>query len=362
MMADESDVIGQAGTEPVRATTFPEDGGRDQAPWVRTYWWLVLTIAIVGVLGAWIATTSPSPYPAGLPGTAFEPVQLRNMPPQAAGIVYGPGSGALEYAHPGGMVVAGRDNYRDSAFKKVSAAGGTVLIYLDPVIDNPWGRYHTMLMRQSICGPAIRLWPGSPKANRWGYLSDFRVGSILQRKLPCVLEKMVSENPQMGGWFADDVGSRSWYPGIDWETWGSANRRAYRAGAIELTETFRKVADRHGLVFLVNGTWGAGSLASHGGGYPDMMQAGNALADGGFVENHDGELHYFGPYGCSAQWAAESPVTRGKAFNFAITSTHAGFVEFRNSRCYSFVNEQGDYSSAPAWGRPHRTGLPTRVR
>ncbi len=84
-MADESDVIGHADTEPVRATTFPEDGGRDQPPWVRTYWWLVLTIAIVGVLGAWIATTSPSPYPAGLPGTAFEPVQTPQHAPSGGG-------------------------------------------------------------------------------------------------------------------------------------------------------------------------------------------------------------------------------------------------------------------------------------
>ena len=92
------------------------------------------------------------------------------------------------------------------------------------------------------------------------------------------------------------------------------------------------------------------------------MLAGNALADGGFVEHHDGEIRYFGPYGCSTQWAAESPVTKGKAFNFAVTSTHAGFIEFRRSRCYSFVNEQADYSSARAWGKPHRTGLPTGVR
>ena len=222
-MADESD-SGHADTEPVRATTFPGGGGRDRPSWVRTYWWLVLAIAIVGVLGAWIATPSPSPYTAGLPDTAFEPVQIRNMPPQAAGIIYGPASEALEYAHPGGMVVAGRDNYSDPAFKKVSAAGGTVLIYLDPVINNPWGRYHTMLMQQSKCGPVVRRWPGLSKANRWGHLNDFRVGSVLQRKLPCVLETMVSENPQMGGWFADDVGSRSWYPGVDWQIWGAANR------------------------------------------------------------------------------------------------------------------------------------------
>src|SRR5689334_15297578 len=117
-MADEPEGSGRAGTEPVRGAspTLAEDSGRSRRPRVRTYWWLVLTIAIVGVLGAWIATPSQSPYYAGLPDTGFEPVQLRNMPPQAAGLVYGPGSGALEYAHPGGMVVAGRDNYSDPAF------------------------------------------------------------------------------------------------------------------------------------------------------------------------------------------------------------------------------------------------------
>ena len=361
-MADESEASGHADTGRVGTTTSPKDGGGGKPPWVRNYWWLFLTIAIVGVSGAWIATPSPRPYLAALPGAASEPVQIRNMPPQAAGVIYGPGSGALEYTHPGGMVVAGRDNYNDPAFKKVSAAGGTVLIYLDPVIDNPWGKYHRMLMRQSACGSATTRWPGVPRANEWGYLNDFRVGSPLQRKLPCVLEKMVKENPQMGGWFADDVGSRSWYPGIDWEGWGAANQRAYRAGAIELTRTFRKVANEHGLVFLVNGTWGAGSLAAHGGGYPDMMQPGNALADGGFVEHHDGQIEYFGPYGCSEQWAAESPVTKGKAVNFAVTTTHAGFVEFKKSNCYSFVNKQPDYAFADTWGQPHATGLPTEVR
>ena len=62
---------------------------------------------------------------------------IKNLPAQAAGIFYGSASGAMAYAHPGGLVVAGRDNYQDQAFKDVSAAGGTVLIYLDAVIDNP---------------------------------------------------------------------------------------------------------------------------------------------------------------------------------------------------------------------------------
>ena len=227
-------------------------------------------------------------------------------------MIYGSAAGAEPYARPGGLVVASRNNYQGQGFKDVSAAGGSVLIYLDPMIDNAHGRYHDMLINQSVCGPATSRWPGSPKANSWGYLNDFRVGSVLQQKLPCVLEKMVAENPHMAGWFADDLGSRSWFSGFDWGSWGSANQQAYRSGAIALTETFRNVANRHGLIFLVNGTWTAGSVASNGGGYPDASKSGNALADGGFVEHHDGKIGHFGPYGCSPQWAAQSPVTKGR--------------------------------------------------
>jgi hypothetical protein len=236
-----------------------------------------------------------------------------------------------------------------------------VLIYLDAVINNAHGRYHAMLINQSACGPATTLWPGSPKANSYGYVNDFRVGSVLQQKLPCVLEKMVAENPHMAGWFADDLGSRSWFPGFSWDSFGAANQQAYREGAIALTQTFRDVANRHGLIFMVNGTWSGGSLASSGGGYPDASKSGNALADGGFVEHHDGEIGYFGPYGCSSQWAAQSPVTRGKAVNYAVTNTSAGKTEYVNSDCYAYVNQQTDYGSAAPWGSFHPTGLPSRV-
>ena len=109
------------------------------------------------------------------------------------------------------------------------------------VIDNPRGRYHEMLINASECGPATSRWPGNYRANSWGYLNDFRVGSVLQRKLECVLEKMVAENPHMAGWFADDLGSRSWFPDFDWASF--PDKAAYRAGAIALTKTFRKVAD-----------------------------------------------------------------------------------------------------------------------
>ncbi|GAB3299754.1 hypothetical protein GCM10027451_01490 [Geodermatophilus aquaeductus] len=279
------------------------------------------------------------------------------LPVQAAGIFYGSSSGAEAYAHPGGLVVAGRDNYADEAFRDVSAGGGTVLVYLDAVIDDPHGRYHELLNQDSACGPATARWPGDHPAQTGTRLNDFRVGSVLQAKFRCVLETMVAENPHMAGWFADDLGSRAWFPELDWEDF--PDKEAYREGAIALTRTLRAVADEHGLVFIVNGTW----TARDGGGYPDPAKSGNALADGGFVEHHDGEIDFFGPYGCSSQWAAQSPVTGGRAINYAVTDTAAGRDEYVESGCYAYVNRQpaAEYEGVAPWGSFHPNGLPSRV-
>jgi hypothetical protein len=85
------------------------------------------------------------------------------------------------------------------------------------------------------------------------------------------LEKVVAENPHMAGWLADDLGSRYWFPDLDCASF--PDKAAYRAGAIALTKTFRKVANRHHLIFLVNGTWTGGSLTSAGGGYPNQAKS-----------------------------------------------------------------------------------------
>jgi hypothetical protein len=305
---------------------------------------LVLTLVSVAAAAFLLLLGAAAPTPSVI-----------NLPPQAGGIFYGSPSAAVAYGRPGGLVVAGRDNYGHRAFREVSAGGGSVLMYIDAVIDNPTGRYHRLLDDASVCGPAISRWPGNYWANSYGYLTDFRVGSVLQGKFRCVLEKMVAENRHMAGWFADDLGSRSWFPGFDWN--GFPDKAAYRAGAVALTETLRSVADEYGLIFIVNGTWSA----NDGGGYPDLAQSGNALADGGFAEHHDGEIDFFGPYGCSPQWASLSPVTKGKAINFAVTNTAAGRDEYVASGCYAYVNHQPDYEGVPPWGEFHPSGLPTRV-
>jgi hypothetical protein len=323
-------------------------------------------------------TAIPTPVPTVIPTITPIPTSVQNtpiptptttasslinLPAQSAAVMYyGDTTRGVAYEHPGALVVTGRGNYQDPTFKAISASGGTVLMYLDTLINAVDGRYDGLLINSSACGPAVPLWPGNPVANSYGSLNDFRVGGIEQQKLQCVLETMVSENPHMAGFFADDLGSRSWYPDFNWDTWGTSNQQAYRDGAIALLQTFRQVADEHHLIVIVNGTWGAGTLASSGGGYPDMNQSGASLADGGMVEHHSSsELSYWQAYACSKQWATASSVTHGVAFNWAIESTASDITAFANTNCFAYVNNQTDYSYAPPWGPFHYTGLPSHV-
>jgi hypothetical protein len=288
---------------------------------------------------------------------------LNNRPTQSAAIGWnGSNNTFLQYAYPGGLVCVGRDNFNAQVFKNVSAAGGTVLIYLDTVIDNPYGRYHQKLHLASEFGAATQRWPGNFKANQYGYLVDFRVGSILQQKLEPVLELMVRENPHMGGFFADDLGSRSWFAGVPWDQGSTAEQQSYRDGAIASCRTFRRVCDRHGLVFIVNGTWGAGSLSAAGGGFPDLAQHGCALADGGFVENHPAsEINYWRAYSTSAQWATQSQYTKGTEFNWSHNDPNRpGWQTYRDSGAFAF-SSSSDRTNAPTPYNKHATGLPSKV-
>jgi hypothetical protein len=287
---------------------------------------------------------------------------VTNLPGQPALTAYGSSSAAIPFAKQGALIIAGRENYADQPMKNASAAGATVLVYFDAVIDNPYGRYHDMLNKQSVCGAATSRWPGNYQANTWGYLNDFRVGSVLQSKTKCVLEKMVAENPHIGGFFADDLGSRSWFPGFNWNTWGTTNQQAYRDGAIALAQTLHEVAGKHGLMVMVNGTWSAGSLASNGGGYPTMSTHGLSLADGGYIEHHEtSELAYWTAYS-QGQWAtAQGSVGQGKPFMYVQANDAATRDSYNRAGVFAFLSAQQDYDTATVWGAFHATGLPSRV-
>lgn len=306
-------------------------------------------------------TSTPTSSPTSLPPSPPTSTTITNLPGQPGITAYGSSSAVNPFAHPGALIIAGRDNYADQPMKNASAAGATVLIYLDAIIDNPYGRYHDMLVKSSVCGPATSRWPGGPNANSWGNLQDFRVGSVVQSKLRCVLETMVAENPHMAGFFADDLGSRSWYPGFSWDSWGTTNQQAYRNGAIALAQTFHDVAVEHGLMLMVNGTWTAGSLASSGGGYPDASSHGLSLADGGYIEHHStSELAYWIAYS-KGQWGtATGNVSEGKPFMYVQASDDTTRNVYSNAGVAAFLSSQRDYDTASVWGSFHPTGLPTR--
>jgi hypothetical protein len=180
-------------------------------------------------------------------------------------------------------------------------------------------------------------------------------------KLEGVLELMVAENPHMGGWFADDLGTRSYFSGLDWDALPTETRQEYRDRAIALAQIFRRVADRHGLMFLVNGSWMGGPLETSGGGYPEMMQDGCALADGGVLELHVPDAFHVN-YSSSPQWASWSATTQGTSFQYVIAPSDDIRDAWIESGSCAFVSTQTEYGQVPVPYSPlHPTGLPSGV-
>lgn len=296
---------------------------------------------------------------------------ITNLPGQPAITDYQPpsgnGSNAVPYEHQGALIVAGQSQLASQPMKDASAAGATVMGYLDPMVIQPnSGTYGDMLWQSSACGPAVPQW-GSYNTGTGYNLADFRTtadggNGIEQSKLQCVLEKMVSDNPWIGGMFADDLGSMSWYPGIPWGSFGSANQQAWRDGAIALAQTFHNVAVEHTLAFMVNGTWEAGTLASNGGGYPTLTTHGLSLADGGYIEHHAAsEVSFWTAY-AQGQWGtATGDVSQGHPFMYVQAPDQATMNTYNNAGVFSFLSYQTDYSQpAPVWGSFHATGLPSQ--
>lgn len=186
------------------------------------------------------------------------------------------------YAQPGALVTVGRTNYNDNYVKDLAAGGATVILYLDPIIDASWGRYHDLLINESILGPAVAKWPGNPQANEWGYLNDFRPGQPIHTKWALLLELVATELPHISGIMIDDLGTRSWYPGFSWANFSSQHKQDYRNGAIQFAQAARNIADQVDWFLIANGVW----TANDGGGYPDPTKNGCSILDGGVWENH----------------------------------------------------------------------------
>jgi len=293
------------------------------------------------------------------PATLFSGVTTQ--PTQSAAVMYGgQEANAVNYAFPGSLVLVGRDNYNFQVFKDISAAGGTVLIYIDALVDNAYGLYAGLLINSSVYGAAASLWPGPLQANQYGNVLDFRLGSVVQQKFPLILERMVEDNPHIGGFFLDDCGSRSYFPGFTWSSLTAQEQQDWRDGAIGLVQSARAVCDRHRLMQIVNGSWNGGTLAVYGGGYPDMAQHGLSLAEGGMVEHHPADAFYLNYVG-SDQWASQCPLTGNTKVLYVLSDDDAGRDAFRTTGDVAYAATQAVYDYVAPWGSFHETRLPYKV-
>lgn len=284
------------------------------------------------------------------------------------------------WSQPGALVIAGLGRSdigpvgispayegTDPGYIAASESGATVIAYIDPIIDNDWGLYHELLMHEfdslgRTVGPEAQLWPGNHVANEWGNLGDFRVGSVIQQKFGAVLSLMLDECPWLAGFWIDDTGSRSWFPGFSWEDdFTDTDRAAYRAGAIELVKTARQVCDTKRMadgrrrIILVNGTWTAGTLLSDGGGYPNPNLHGCSLVEGAEIEHHTIDS-WWTAYANGSQWATEAS-TNGVPFIVASCETDAIQDDFIAANILS--HSESAESSTTVWGPFHETGLPS---
>lgn len=301
-----------------------------------------------------------------------------NLPTQPMRYHYD-GQPLSSWAQPGALVIAGLGRSdlgppgvdpayegTDPGYIAAADAGATVIAYIDPIIDNDFGLYHELLHNASdslgrSVGPATSLWPGGFVANEWGNLVDFRVGSVLQAKFGPVLEKILDECPWLAGFWIDDTGTRSWFPGFSWtDDFTATDRQAYRDGAIALVQTAREICDRRRTVtgrrriIIVNGTWTAGTLLEDGGGYPDLNVHGCSLVEGAEIEHHTLDA-WWTAYATGPQWATAAS-TNGTPFIVASCMTNAIQTQFRNANIVS--HSESAESSTTVWGSFHETGLP----
>lgn len=300
---------------------------------------------------------------------------LTRLPMQPGAVYYGNLTGPTDsaYRQPGALVLTSRGNFGHPNMVAAAAAGAHVAGYFDALVWAVFGSGDVTgrLLNSSAYGPAVPKWPGPISANDTGDLADFRPGSVMHQpsamnsswtKLEAVLESIVAENPHLSGFFADDCGSRSYYPNFDWTTFGTQNQQDYRAGSILIAQAFRRVCNRNNMFLIVNGTWNGGTLASAGGGYPTMTTHGCSLADGGDWEHHSSPDSFSNAVFGSAQWGSESPITgAGKAFHLCQLQDTDSPTPWANTGVFAWAIQKSDYTQpalAP-WGAFHPTGLPT---
>jgi hypothetical protein len=232
------------------------------------------------------------------------------QPTQRAVILYNTGAAVpTSVRNKTSLIIPGRTP-SNPGVAEASAAGAIMLTYIDFVLYNTTGTYHSWFFGTSSGSPAISAYPGG--GTSFGSPANLiaLTDAQLRTKLDSTIRKMKSELPWMTGLFLDDCGP-------DWSGYDSLSatvKEQFYQKHVVMAIKIRELADELGLFLLTNGMW----FAHTNHGYPTRSTQGCSLYDSVCIEHHDiGEAPFWDAVG-AGQWRLRDP--NGQRCMFHITN------------------------------------------
>ena len=250
------------------------------------------------------------------------------MSASPAGFAYNDLTGVENYAHPGGLVVAGIHLLGDARLKNVAAKGGLVAAYYN-FMESPsaWGSPEGDLLYGGRPAPDAYLW--SPRRSNWSgtYMTDVRTASSWGQRAVAYIAGFAARHPHIKRLFLDVFGERLWTS--SWTAMSAAEKTAWAAGMRYWLPRIRAACAPFGIKLIVNGTWNEG----------------NRDADGATVENHAwSESAYWTEYLEDGRWGGEEHIVITR-----VAGDVARWANVPNVRWVAF--DQSNYARVgPVWG------------
>jgi hypothetical protein len=187
-----------------------------------------------------------------------------------------PGESLMQYAHPGGMAVLDTeaDHTSPDLIRRFRAAGGEVLLYLNPM-EVPGSGSPAWTTRARFFGspdgsangiPSQYLWstavPGQPPRYNWrdAPMLDVRRGSAWSDRVVAFVRDW-AQHWDADGIFLDVLGTRLWSP--VWEQMSPIERSQWTDGVSDLVTRIRQAVGPS-VILVANNAWDGGQPALNG--------------------------------------------------------------------------------------------------
>jgi hypothetical protein len=168
------------------------------------------------------------------------------------------------------MVIAGRCNRNDPAFRQARSRGAEVLLYISATA-RPDSRVCRLDNELYMNDPGrVPLWPFPSEGERVSYpkthMTDMRPGSPWIQHVVDYVEQLMRDG-QFDGVFLDAMGARTWDKLAQWENWPQNEKDVWTDGNIDLVRRLdeRRRAVNPGFIIVTNGFWDRGDPRGFGG-------------------------------------------------------------------------------------------------